>query len=189
MVPRLIEEIEYALQQKQYFSALALALILPDLCGQAEFPNTKVGQRYTDWFDQYIGRYENCKDDRFDPQGQLPYLSGKIVYSLRCSVLHSADPGIDLEKCNIQRFTLMAEQVKPLGDYEPEFECFTESVSPVKELKIHLNVLCYKLCAAAKRYYSENKNKFNNVKYRIIDLDAERERTERLIHDPMTNGE
>ena len=49
-----INEIEFALKNKMYQSALALTLTLPDICGQVEMPSAKVKARYELWFNQYV---------------------------------------------------------------------------------------------------------------------------------------
>ena len=50
MINKLVEDINKALDNEAYFSALSLALTLPDICGKAEFPETKSGRRYIDWY-------------------------------------------------------------------------------------------------------------------------------------------
>lgn len=37
MLIKLVEDIERAIEHECYFSALALALTLPDICGKAEY--------------------------------------------------------------------------------------------------------------------------------------------------------
>lgn len=42
-----VKDVKLALKGGAYQSALALALTLPDICGQIEYPNEKsVGERY-----------------------------------------------------------------------------------------------------------------------------------------------
>ena len=54
MLIKLVEDIERAIEHECYFSALALALTLPDICGKAEYPELKVGERYKKWCQKYI---------------------------------------------------------------------------------------------------------------------------------------
>lgn len=46
MILRIIDETEKALSHDLYFAALNLALTLPDICGKAEYPNLRTGERY-----------------------------------------------------------------------------------------------------------------------------------------------
>ena len=54
MIDKLIEEINKALENELYFSALSLALTLPDICGKAEYPDKGSTSRYQLWYDEYI---------------------------------------------------------------------------------------------------------------------------------------
>lgn len=59
MINKIIEEIDKSLESEAYLSALSLVLILPDICGKAEYnSNIKNKERYINWFDEYIGKYE-----------------------------------------------------------------------------------------------------------------------------------
>ena len=46
MVLGIIDEIEQAHSHDLYFAALDLALMLPDICGKAEYPTLRTGERY-----------------------------------------------------------------------------------------------------------------------------------------------
>ena len=52
MINKIIEEIDKSLESEAYLSALSLVLILPDICGKAEYnSNIKNKERYINWFD------------------------------------------------------------------------------------------------------------------------------------------
>lgn len=92
MVELYVNDIENALKNKSYFSALAMSLALPDICGAAEYPNeTSTAKRYIEWYNKYLGEYMS------DDSGN-PYLSGEIVYNLRNTFLHAGSPNIDSNK-------------------------------------------------------------------------------------------
>ena len=92
MVELYVNDIENALKNKSYFSALAMSLALPDICGTAEYPNeTSTAKRYIEWHNKYLGKY--MSDDRGNP-----YLCGEIVYNLRNTFLHTGSPNIDSNK-------------------------------------------------------------------------------------------
>lgn len=64
MIPVYVNDIKRSLENKCYFSALSLALTLPDICRIAEFPKKSVTERYMGWYDKYLGDYmEYSKDD------------------------------------------------------------------------------------------------------------------------------
>lgn len=55
----LLEEIEKSIKNDLFFSALALALTIPDICGKAEYPFSKSNKfRYVAWYDAYLGVYD-----------------------------------------------------------------------------------------------------------------------------------
>lgn len=110
MIEQLIKEIKFSLENNQYMAALTMSLLLPDICGKAEFPDAKNRERYVEWYDKYIGQYEKCKDEIFDHECHVPNLTGEIVYSLRCSVLHQGAPTINKSKCKIDHFTIMVQK-------------------------------------------------------------------------------
>ena len=58
MVELYVNDIANALKNKSYFSALAMSLALPDICGTAEYPNeTSTAKRYIKWHNKYLGKY------------------------------------------------------------------------------------------------------------------------------------
>lgn len=112
-----------ALDNDCFFSALSLALTLPDICGKAKYPTDGNKKRYIAWYDEYVGAYEQCPGE----EGKMPYLSGEVVYQLRCSFLHQGNPNIDKGKineecCKIDKFVLLTEKKK-------EFNILSDSAS------------------------------------------------------------
>ena len=59
MVDMIVNEIRKALEQDLFMVALTTALTLPDICGNAEFPNEKNWKRYISWYDNEIT--SNCQ--------------------------------------------------------------------------------------------------------------------------------
>lgn len=97
----LIDEAHEALLARHYRSALALTLIMPDICAQAECtdiyekraegPDGKRGSAaaYKYWWDENIGCYmkgaKNC---------DIPHIDGEAAYQLRCNILHNGQSDI-----------------------------------------------------------------------------------------------
>lgn len=161
----IINEIERCLSHEEYLAALALSLTIPDICGKAENPELKAGERYCTWYDTYMTQYQESMDLY---GSDMPYLSGEVVYKLRCNFLHTGNPNIDKEeiknqKCKIDHFTLLLSN-DLLGD--------TSHVGYGAGMKIvergysvNVRLLCTRVCNMARKYYADNKEKFNFFQY------------------------
>ena len=156
MVELYVNDIENALKNKSYFSALAMSLALPDICGAAEYPNeTSTAKRYMGWYNKYLGEYMS------DDSGN-PYLSGEIVYNLRNTFLHAGSPNIDSNKIKdeanqLDRFMLI------LGDGTEM--CTTlfinTSIVKLRTMIVDVTYLCETICGCSLWYYKNNTNKFH----------------------------
>lgn len=165
MIDMLTNEIEKALKNNLYLVALNTALTLPDICGKAEFPNKSTTKRYIEWFDKYIGQYETTN------KNNLPYLSGEVVYSLRCSLLHQGNPNIEEGKGNIDEFILNIQK-ENIGIYIDTSSVITHADgTATRSYDVNVRGICFKLCSVAKNYYKNNRSKFNFFNYKIKDLD------------------
>ena len=175
MILRIIDETEKALSHDLYFAALNLALTLPDICGKAEYPNLRTGERYKKWYDENVGVTENlpkCTED----EPEMPYLSGEVVYSLRCSLLHEGNPNLQKNgkrSIPIDRFSLVIQSEQPFRIYGGEESCVMTSPdgTEVRSYRVNVRRLCMVLCLCAKGYYKENKDKFDFYNYELIDWD------------------
>ena len=108
MLIKLVEDIERAIEHECYFSALALALTLPDICGKAEYPELKVGERYKKWCQKYICPIRS-KEAPYS--GDMPYLNEDMIFSLRNFFLHQGTPNVEPssiwdDRCQIDHFKL-----------------------------------------------------------------------------------
>lgn len=173
MILRIIDEIEKALSHDLYFAALNLALTLPDICGKAEYPNLRTGERYKKWYDENVGVTEKppkCTED----EPEMPYLSGEVVYSLRCSLLHEGNPNLQKNGKHptpIDRFSLVIQSEQPFRIYGGEGSSVLTSSdgTEVRSYRVNVRRLCMVLCLCAKGYYKENKDKFDFYNYELID--------------------
>ena len=180
MLLKYLDEIDEALKHELYFAALTLALVIPDICGKAEYPNKSVGDRYRDWFEENIGQYE--KEPVQEGQEEFPYLSGEVVYKLRCSMLHQGNPNVEKdsihnEVCQIDHFILVLEEKNELDIYSDSSSIShgkwinsdgTEILEPVvKTYKVNVCRLCFLICTLARQYYEKNTEKFHFFDYEI----------------------
>lgn len=69
--------IRESVQQHNWFSALFMALAMPDICGALETPDKKIGERYTRWFDENLA-------SKYPPH----LFPADECYFLRCAMLH-----------------------------------------------------------------------------------------------------
>ena len=191
MLNRIITEINDCLDHEYLLAALTMALTLPDICGKAEYPTLKEPHRYVRWYDENIGCYE--KPPRIDPcEVEMPYLSGEVVYNLRCMLLHQGTPNIERHKihskeCRIDRFSLLFEKKKPIDIYADSAQVFLGGTSPIpaqndvefRSYEVNVRRLCFILTTCAEAYYKNNVEKFSFFQYNIVDVD-ERNRAHHL---------
>lgn len=179
MVDRIIKDINKALEAEAYIAALSLTLILPDICAKAECGDSMTNKgRYIKWYDEYIGQYE--KKPTKPGEIEMPYLSGEVVYQLRCSMLHQGTPNVDDSKikdnnCKINHFVLAIEKKKPYDIYV-DASCVLKSQlqsenEPIRSYRVNVRRLCLIITDTVSEYFKENKDKFNFFNYEILDLD------------------
>ena len=171
MIQRLVEDIRKALENNLLCVALATSLALPDICGKAEYPNERSSRkRYIDWYDKEIGISEK---NPFNTNGEeMPYLSGEIVYNLRCSFLHAGNPDIDNPGLRnsppIDSFTIVLQKRND-WDFYPD----SSSISDIggqhrRSYQMSIRRFCMVLCDVAESYYRDNKSKFIFT-YKVVD--------------------
>ena len=183
MVNRIIKEINIALDNECYIVALMGALTLPDVCGKSAYPelsgNKNVKARYTKWCDTYV--YPPVQHT--DENGKvldcgITGISGKIIYSLRCQLLHQGSADIDGEKCEVEDFELL---IQP----KDEFDMYVDNFGAVwsnddfehreRHMSLHIRNICRDICNAAEKYYNENKSEFGFIKYKIAQINPNAE--------------
>jgi len=71
----IIEDIDKALVSEAWYSALALAISLPDICAFIETGENGSKSRFIKWFESNLPSYSK-------------FLSGADCYALRCAYLH-----------------------------------------------------------------------------------------------------
>ena len=144
-----IEEIRKCLENKLFEAALALALTLPDICGQVELPKEKsVINRYTYWIDNHVDKtvFSSQVFDR-----SFHCLSSTDIYKLRCSFLHSGDD--DIDNSQIDEFHLLSPD-KTKEEYGYRYGIQREAGGPEKHTaEIDIKYLSEMLCTFAEKYY------------------------------------
>ncbi len=179
MLTRILRDIEIALDNDAYFAALGLVLTLPDICGKAEYPHKNTGERYKQWYNEYVGQYERCPCE-ICKQNPMPYLSGEVVYSLRNSLLHQGTPNIDSrnikESVNkMDEFVLVLEQKNEFNVYADASGVITqingaETFTWKRNYRVNVRRLCFVVTSAANSYFQRNRAKFDFFNYSILEL-------------------
>ena len=173
MVDKIIRDIRGALDSNLYFAALNCALTLPDICGKAEYPSERSSKkRYIDWYDKEIGFYERNPEQ--SESEEIPYLSGEVIYSLRCAMLHAGEPNINgdsvYNKPNIDKFSLVIQKAQPFDIYSDSSSIMDWNGEHIRSYRMSVRRICLIMCAVAEAYYRDNREKFH-FDYEIIDWD------------------
>lgn len=101
-----------------------------------------------------------------------PYLSGEVVYGLRCMFLHESkhDVGSDID--GINNFELILDDNKT-GIFSSSASISSvmvegvENKEEIKTLIISVRELCYKICSTSKHFYQKNSNLFEKQQYHL----------------------
>ena len=138
---RFTSAVYLALDNENWYGALAVALTLPDICGRLENPDSGSKQRYVAWFDRYmLDRYSH-------PRFPHVFLCGEDCYALRCSYLHEGGNNIEEQRAR-----------KALRDFH--------FIAPRPGATIHLNqyndtlqlqtdIFCRDICDGVQRWSQE----------------------------------
>lgn len=184
-----IETIKQALECECYLPALALALTLPDICGQIEYPNyvkkngdRLVGKQYKAWFDDWVNhRYADPSGwigYKYHQRAKNPYFTGQMCYELRCSFLHSGNSDIeDFGKSEDEQnrysynFELCVNGCDSVGEMWEYPQNNVDKIEKLKTVRIDLGVLCNNLCLSAEEYFQhKGKEAFNDHKIKTLDI-------------------
>lgn len=167
---QIINDIRASIKNKNYLSALALALTIPDICSQVEAGKENSDRwMYIAWFNKYINKEAFDLDiGEFKEQT----FNGNMCYALRCKVLHSGNLDLKNTSQNLQieldcfEFTTpeSAEYYRGYKYVYVPCEGGTKKTSTI----IAIDYLCEIICDAAEKFYNnwEDKNYF--LKHKII---------------------
>jgi hypothetical protein len=84
------ESIEQSLATGNWYGALAVALMIPDICAKMEYGRTS-GELYRAWFDAYVKPKYVAK---LPSIGEHTFLRAGDCYAFRCSLLHEGGDDI-----------------------------------------------------------------------------------------------
>ena len=120
----------------------------------------------------------------------MPYLSGSVIYSLRCSLLHEGNPNVDndcLTKRNeslpIDHFVLKIERKNDFDIYSDGSGISDMFDQHSRSYRMSIRRVCLIICCVAEAYYKENKEKFH-FNYEILDWDKATEHLPPIDMEP-----
>lgn len=136
MINTYIESIREAINQENWYAALAFALALPDICGGIEYPNEQSSKRrFIDWYDKYvIPRFHEVFSNG---KGHL-LLSGSDCYALRCSFLHNGSENISDQRAQEVLHTFYF--IEPLANWK--FNTRTRDKMLIMQVDRFCNLIC-----------------------------------------------
>jgi len=192
-----INSIRNALECECYLPAFALALTLPDICGQIEYPdyvNKKggrlVGKQYKTWFDEWANHLYADPTGWTDDykKAKSPYFTGQMCYELRCSFLHSGNSDIkdfgekeDEENRYSYYFELCINGGDSFGMIWESPQKDIDKIKKLKTVRIDVGTLCENLCSSAERYYqSKGSESFIEHRIKMINIQKEWQKIQNL---------
>lgn len=91
---RFTDAIRSAVEAKNWYGALTIALMLPDVCGRLETPGESSTRRYVRWFNEWMLPTYTVQ------VGGIAhlFLTGEDCYALRCSFLHAGSSEISEQR-------------------------------------------------------------------------------------------
>lgn len=181
----LISEVRCCLENKLYLAALALALIVPDVCGAKENSGKQVKSydRYVTWFEkwvapEYMKLVEVNEEDEICFEKKSPYFfTGDACYSLRCSFLHEGSSdvkrkGADKGSSEVADYQLRLVLGGSDGYGYIEHRCGEAELNEIYNVTINIVRLCQSICSGAEKSYETRKN-LDSIKQRPVYVDLE----------------
>lgn len=173
MIQKIVNEINGLLRDGYPYSALGVALTLPDICGNIAYPETGVGNRYKKWYENYVSPKSAIK-----PEDGFNSVDGEVCYKLRCAYLHSGNfnLGNGAVVKDIEKFSIHYNR-------NPNFRFIqiAQSTDGKYQMNIDLGVLCGQLCAAATEFYKAHQDECRNATIEIKDTTPSEEEQKALL--------
>ncbi|MBS0374918.1 MAG: hypothetical protein JSR73_10065 [Proteobacteria bacterium] len=93
----MLASIRGSIQTRNWYTALALTLAMPDICAALESSDGKTnGNRYIAWWNTWMGPH--YRDRPNFPVPNHVFLGGNDAYALRCAMLHEGSENISTQR-------------------------------------------------------------------------------------------
>jgi len=89
---RFTDSIRISVETKNWYSALSMALAIPDVCGRLERPDQRSQARYIAWFQKWLEAKFTANIG--SARTKHVFLCAEDCYALRCSFLHEGGDNI-----------------------------------------------------------------------------------------------
>ena len=175
-IEQTIDTMNRALENQEYFVALTMALIIPDLCSQIQYPNEEyVSKRYKQWYKEWLGPTK----DELEFIDDSPYLSADLVYELRNAVVHSASSDIKYNHVHqtqnqLTKFSILIEKKNDCDIYANHSSITRNNVgTEEREYTLNLRGFCKKMTDVANVFMRKNSNDIllKNVEFEeVVDI-------------------
>ena len=168
----ILNDINKAYQADALRSAFALALTLPDICGQKEYPDEDCGTRYALWIDNYLkdSQKGTVLDFVISDNKEITrevIIDGKTYYRLRCTYLHSGSTILSKNSSDYPEFHFVTSSTED----EAIYANMLIGIKEKKILFVDIRNEIDRLLHSAIQYYKSHLSEFENNKIEIIDLE------------------
>lgn len=157
----LTESITKSIETNNWYSAIAVALTIPDICSKINDGTKTNRKKYAKWFDDYVG--ENYKTNYSQNQLEMvrkysteqdyqnllkgTLLSGNDCYALRCAYLHEGTG-----KIITQRAREILDEIKFV---EPNDQMNMNGSIINNKLVLHIDEFCYHILLGIEKWNSQ----------------------------------
>ncbi len=137
----LLNSIEKSLESKNWYAALVVALILPDICGKIDNPNKCSRERYEIWFDKYMRKY------------YVAAMHGGDCYAIICAALHEFSEDLTTHKARE-----LVDKYKFVTPDDIHFACISTIGGKGEPETITINIVdfCNKISACVKEWLAKS---------------------------------
>lgn len=143
---RFTQAIEKSLIEENWYSALALALALPDICANVCSPNVGTQRRYVSWYNQYMLSKYTARVGA--DKEECVFLLGEDCYALRCALLHEGAHDISEQRAQqvLENFNFV---VTPKG-------WTVHNNKNGNNLQLQVDVFCRDICSSVHQWLADN---------------------------------
>jgi hypothetical protein len=156
----LTDSIKFSIQSKNWYSAIAVSLTLPDICSKITYGEKSSGKKYAEWFDSYVGNFYKTDYTQNQLEMAKKYsasnyagmlkgtkLSGNDCYALRCAFLHEG-----LGEISTQRAREILDEIKFL---EPNYQLNMHGSIINNKLLLHIDEFCTHILQGVEKWKND----------------------------------
>lgn len=164
-----VDSVKLSLQTENYYAALSVAFILPDICSKLEFPDKYTGSRYILWFEKYLKEFYQHEVGA-DHEIHV-FLSAKDFYALRCVFLHQGQSDISEQdkQETINNFIFTKPDKINNNNMHRNYNSIIIGNRQTNKLQLQVDTFCEEILSGTAEWLNENKND-SNINNRSLKL-------------------